>query len=72
MTKSVGTADLATFTEEILNGKFYFLCSALNKTPLGETVCLSNFYYLLTAQTSSFLIHPLPLSPKDSQLDLLW
>ena len=23
------TADLVTFTEEILNGKFHFLCSAL-------------------------------------------
>ena len=29
----------------------------LNKTPLGETGCLINFYYLLAAQASSFLIH---------------
>ena len=33
----------------------------LNKTPLGETGCLSNLYYLLAAQKSSFLIHsPFP------------
>ena len=32
---------------------------ALNKTPLGETVYLSNLYYLLAAQASSSLIHPL-------------
>ena len=31
----------------------------LNKTPLGETGCLSNLYYLLAFQASSFLIHPL-------------
>ena len=29
----------------------------LNKTPFGETGCLSNLYYLLTVQASSFLIH---------------
>ena len=29
----------------------------LNKTPLGVTRCLSNLYYLLAAQASSFLIH---------------
>ena len=27
------------------------------KIPLGETGCLNNLYYLLTAQASSFLIH---------------
>ena len=33
----------------------------LDKTPLGETGCLSNLYYLLAAQSSSFLIHhPFP------------
>ena len=32
---------------------------ALNKTPLGETGCLSNLYYLLAAQASSFVIYPL-------------
>ena len=31
---------------------------ALNKTPLRETGCLGNLYYLLAAQASSFLIHP--------------
>ena len=31
------------------------------KTPLGESGCLSNLYYLLAAQASSFLIHsPFP------------
>ena len=29
------------------------------KTPLGETGCPSNLYYLLAAQASSFLIHRL-------------
>ena len=33
----------------------------LEKTPLGEAGCLSNLYYLLAAQGSSFLIHqPFP------------
>ena len=31
----------------------------LNKTLLGEIGCLNNLYYLLAAQASSFLIHPL-------------
>ena len=31
MTKSQETADLATFTEEILNGKLHFLCDELFK-----------------------------------------
>ena len=31
----------------------------LNKTPLGETGCLSNPFYSLAAQVSNFLIHPL-------------
>ena len=30
----------------------------LNKTPLRETGCLSNLYYLLAAQASNFLIYP--------------
>ena len=33
--------------------------STLNKTPPGEPGCLSNLYYLLAAQRSSFLIHHL-------------
>ena len=28
-----------------------------NKTPLGESGCLSSLYYLLPTQASSFLIH---------------
>ena len=36
-----------------LNKTFLYL----NKTLLGETGCLSNLYYLLAAQVSSFLIH---------------
>ena len=35
-----------------------FFCT-LNKTPLGETGCLSNLYYLLAAQSSTFLIYPI-------------
>ena len=35
------------------------LLYTLNKTPLGETGCLSKLYYLLAAQAFSFLIHPL-------------
>ena len=31
----------------------------LKKTPVGETGCLSNLYYLLDAEASSFLIHVL-------------
>ena len=29
----------------------------LNKTPLGETGCLSNLYFLLADQAFSLLIH---------------
>ena len=29
VTKSTGTADLVTLTEEILNGKLHFLCRAV-------------------------------------------
>ena len=36
-----------------LNKTFY----TLDKTPLGETKCLNNLHYILTAQVSSFLIH---------------
>ena len=35
------------------------LFCTLNKTPLGETGCLSNLYYLLATKASSFLIHSL-------------
>ena len=35
------------------------LFHTLDKTPLGETACLSNLYYLLAAQASSFSIHSL-------------
>ena len=33
---------------------FIKLFYTLNKTPLGETGCLNNLYYLLAAQASSF------------------
>ena len=44
----------------------------LNKTPLGETGCLSNPYFLLTGclGIQFFFIHP-PLS-QHSQLGYLW
>ena len=35
------------------------LFNTIYKTPLGETGCFSSLYYLLAAQASSFLIHPL-------------
>ena len=45
---------------------------ALNKTPLGETGCLSNLYYLLAAQTFSFLIrYPFPNTVSKATLDTL-
>ena len=34
--KSAGTADLVTFTEEILKGKLHFLCSEKNDLFLGK------------------------------------
>ena len=53
---------------ELSNNSSYFrkrnflalkkLFYTLNKTPLGETGCLSNLYYFLAPQASSFLIHP--------------
>ena len=39
-----------------------FSSKKLNKTPLGKIECLSNLYYLLAAQASSFLIYPLFLN----------
>ena len=42
---------------------------SLNKTPLGETGCLSNPYFLLTGSSGSFVIHPLS---QHSQLGHLW
>ena len=40
---------------------------ALNKTPLGETGCLTSLTFLLAAQTSNFLIHPFPPPPFRAQ-----
>ena len=36
MAKSAGTADLVTFTEEILKGKLHFLCSGKTDLFLGK------------------------------------
>ena len=39
------TADLVTFTEEILNGKLYFFCSEFrNKQDEGNTQIIFNAY----------------------------
>ena len=32
------TADLVTFTEEILNGQLHFLCSVMNVLEMGNTI----------------------------------
>ena len=45
------------------------LFNSLNKNPLGETGCLSTLNYLLAAEASSLLIHPLS---KYSQLEHIW
>ena len=50
-------------SKNLMKLNFFF---PLDKTPLGETGCLSNLYYLLAAQASSFNSSP-PL-PKRSQL----
>ena len=48
------------------------LIFSLNKTPLGETGCLSNPYFLLTGSSSiQFFNSPPPLS-QHSQLGYLW
>ena len=65
-------------------GAFYFnvkvwlllgwllLISNLNKTPLGETGCLSNLYFLLTGCSGiQFFFLFTPLS-QHSQLGYLW
>ena len=54
-----------TYPEKFIFQEIELSCSkklnTLNKTPLGETGCLSNLYYLLVAQASNFLIHsPFP------------
>ena len=43
---------ILTFQEMEISGR-----KKLNKTLLEKTGCLRNFYYLLAAQTSSFLVH---------------
>ena len=52
--------------EKYLIERFY----TLNKTPLGETGCLSNPFYLMVAQASGFF--NLTRFPKPSQLGYLW
>ena len=41
-------------SKNLMKLNFFF---PLDKTPLGETGCLSNLYYLLAAQAFSFLIY---------------
>ena len=52
---------------EKLNKRFY----TLNKTPLGETGCLSSLYYLLAAQVYSLLIHPFPNTVRQNTFGIL-
>ena len=39
------TADLVTFTEEIFNGKFYFLCSLNKATPLYRPIFCQLYFW---------------------------
>ena len=47
------------------------LIFSLNKTPLGETRCLRNPYFLLTGSSSIQFFNSPPLS-QHSQLGYLW
>ena len=51
------TADLVTFTEEILNGKLHFLCNVVTSTSIGTTsACITSsktFILLITSAASS-------------------
>ena len=46
------TADLVTFTEEILNGKFHFLCS--KSEPIGGLI-IAEYFYQFTRLHPSFV-----------------
>ena len=41
------TADLVTFTEEILNGKLHFLRSVVNETKICEFNIIITFYVIM-------------------------
>ena len=47
------TADLVTFTEEIVDGKLHFLCSASHELALFHDICPANIY-LFKANNSLF------------------
>ena len=51
------TTDLVTFTEEILNGKFHFLCSVCrtaNKSKLRTVFCAVTFVYYTALKNKVF------------------
>ena len=43
------TADLVTFTEEILNGKLHFLCSDIYVTTLTLIIYEASIFYCLAS-----------------------
>ena len=57
------TADLVTFTEEILNGKLHFLCSVIcnnsnnnrKKTMLTNSLSVCNLQKVMSAETVSYI-----------------
>ena len=51
--------------------RWLLLTFSLNKTPLGETGCLENLYFLLTG-CLSIQFFDLPPFSQHSQLDFLW
>ena len=49
------TADLVTFTEEILNGKLHFLRSDTNSAHLTKSTYRTSLYHLVAILTVFFL-----------------
>ena len=81
MTKSAVSADLVTFTEEILNGKLHFLCSVRNlsniygkaflaKYLLGFFVDVCHVRKYTSTRWSVKYIQPLTIITKRSNLDV--
>ena len=52
-------SDVFSKSFSYISGNGTFCPQNLFISPFGETGCMSNLYYLLAAQSSRFLVHPL-------------
>ena len=49
------TADLVTFTEEILNGKHFFFCSVITFKHILKSIISESFKYIVLTKTDTQL-----------------